>query len=37
MSNLSIENTITMDIVLSHQSTGIFAEIMENFDDFSVL
>ena len=36
MRHLSVENSIAVDPVLSHQGTSILAEIMEYLDYFSV-
>lgn len=34
--DLSVINLLTMDSVLTHQSTGILAEIVEDFDNIGV-
>ena len=36
MSYLSVEHSITVDFILSDESTGILAEIMEDLDDSTV-
>ena len=35
--NLSVEDAITVDPVVPHQGTCIFAEVMKNFDNVSIL
>ena len=36
MSDLGIENSITVHPKVPHESTRILAEVMENFDDASI-
>lgn len=37
MRNLRIKHAIAVDFVLSNEGTGIFAKIVENFDDIPIL
>ena len=37
MSYLGIKYTVAVDTKLSHQGASILAEVMENFDNLSVL